>query len=128
MAGASDAGKDIRKVLVVEDEALVALNLESMLEEMGYAVIGPALRFEAALKLAGGAEDADIAVLDVNVGGKKVFPVAELLAAKGVPVVFATGYGRDGLAEAWVDYPVIQKPYTMDNLRQAMDEAMQSRA
>jgi len=109
----------VSSVLIVEDEALVALNLESMLEEIGCAVVGPVLRYEAAAALAEEVS-ADAAILDVNIGGRKVFPIAETLLARKVPIIFATGYGREGLPPEWQDFPVIQKPYTLENIGEAL--------
>jgi DNA-binding LytR/AlgR family response regulator len=114
----------ISSILIVEDEALVALNLEAMLEEIGYTVVGPALRYDAAVALVESGVAADAAILDVNIGGRKVFPVAEMLVARGVTIVFATGYGREGLPPEWQDYPVIQKPYTLENLGAMLSEAV----
>ena len=82
-----------RKILVVEDEYLIAADLAATLEDVGVAVVGPAGSVAQALELvedAGG--ELDAAVLDVNLGGERVYPVADALAARGVPFVFATGY------------------------------------
>lgn len=103
-------------VLVVEDEALVALNLEDMLEDLGHKVAGSAMRIEQAMELIDHGCPADVAILDVNLAGKPVFPVAEKLAGLGMPLVFATGYGRSGLPAEWQSKPVLQKPYTMDQV------------
>jgi CheY-like chemotaxis protein len=84
------------RVLVAEDEALVAFQLEDMLAELGCAVIGPASRVGQALDLLG-RERVDAAVLDVNVAGELVYPVADALTAQGLPYIFATGYGAAGL-------------------------------
>ena len=111
-------------VFVVEDEALVALNLEDMLTELGCTIAASAMRLEQALDIAGNGLAADVAILDVNLGGKPVFPVAELLAAAGLPIVFATGYGRAGLPEAWRDRPVLQKPYTIDEVASCLKTAL----
>lgn len=78
------------RVLVVEDEALVALQLEDMLADLGCAIIGPASRVCQALDLLGG-QRVDAAVLDLNVAGELVYPVADALASRGLPYIFATG-------------------------------------
>lgn len=83
-------------VLAVEDEALVAMCLEDILLDLGCAVLGPAARVHQALKLLD-TEHVDIAVLDVNVAGEVVFPVADKLKALGVPFIFATAYGVAGV-------------------------------
>lgn len=103
-------------VFVVEDEALVALNLEDMLEELGCDVIGPAMKMDAALAMVEKGLAADVAILDVNIGGQPIYPLAKLLAARDMPIVFATGYGRAGLPEEWQEHPVLQKPYALHDL------------
>jgi CheY-like chemotaxis protein len=107
-------------VFVVEDESLVLMNLEDMLAELGCRLVGPALRLDQAQAMLEAAAAADIAVLDVNIGGHVIFPFAEQLKARGVPLVLATGYGRDGLPEAWRDVTVLSKPYGFDDLAQAL--------
>lgn len=103
-------------VFIVEDEALVALNLEDMLMELGFEIAGQAMRLEAALKQIEGGVGAGVAILDVNLAGTPVFPVAEKLVERGIPIVFATGYGRSGLPDEWRDRPVLQKPYTLEEV------------
>ena len=98
-----------RHVLVVEDETLVFMLIESILEEHGCRSAG-APRVAAALDLAR-QEVFDAAVLDVNVAGEPVYPVADLLAGQGVPFVFLTGYGAHILTEPYRDRPVVQKPF-----------------
>jgi DNA-binding NtrC family response regulator len=110
-------------VFVVEDEALVALNLEDMLDELGCTVIGPAMRLGRAKEMVDDAFVADVAILDVNIAGEPVFPVAERLAGKGIPVIFATGYGQAGLPVTWHGSPVLQKPYTMDEVSGSLARA-----
>lgn len=111
-------------VFVVEDESLVALNLEDMLSELGHRVLGPAMRIARARTLIEGDFAADAAILDVNVAGEPVFPIAQMLADRGVPIVFATGYDRDGLPEAWHDRAILQKPYTIDEVSRSLDKAV----
>ncbi len=112
-----------RKVLVVEDEPLVAVLLEEILEEFGCTVVGPASRLDAALELAGTSE-VDLAVLDVNLGGQPVFPVAQALSDRNVPFVFATGYGAGGLPPEWSHMPALQKPYTLEQVQKALGVAL----
>jgi len=108
------------RVLVVEDEALVAFALEDTLIDLGYDVVGPASNVEAALKLVG-AEKIDAAILDVNVGGESIEPVAAALAAAGAPFVFATGYASaSALPAAFQDRPALGKPYRPEALREAL--------
>lgn len=111
------------RVFAVEDESLVAMQLEDMLDELGCTVIGLAMRVRRAMEMLDRGEPIDVAVLDVNIAGEKVFPVAERLEAAGVPFLFATGYGRAGLDGQWLDRPVVQKPYTIDQIAAAIAEA-----
>jgi len=113
-------GLEGRKIFVVEDESLVAMLLETMLEDMGCTVVGTAARVEDALEMIAGDARPDAALLDVNVAGQTVYPVAEALDRKGVPLVFSTGYGQGGLAEGWEGRPTVQKPYTEAMIRDAL--------
>jgi len=111
-----------KRILVVEDEALIAVMVEDMLIEMGSEVVGPAATIEQALALAR-AEQLDGAVLDVNVRGERIDPVADALAARGVPMLFATGYGEVKLGSG-AAATVIDKPYTQDKLARGLAAAM----
>jgi len=91
-----------------------------MLTELGHEVVTIAPRVSAALA-AVETESFDLAVLDVRLYGESVDPVAEALTAKGIPFVFATGYGRDGVAEPYRNRPVLQKPFSKDDLGRAID-------
>jgi DNA-binding response OmpR family regulator len=97
------------RVLLVEDEACLAMMLQDVLEDAGYEVI-KAARVPAALRMAAG-EAIDAAILDVNVAGTEVFAVARELRERGVPFMFASGYGERGLPGEYRDYPILQKPY-----------------
>ena len=103
------------RVLIVEDEMLVAMNIEDMLLDLGHEVAGIASRLAPALSLAGEAA-IDAAMLDVNLAGENSFPVADVLAARGIPFVFATGYGRQGIEERYRDRPLLQKPFRASDL------------
>ena len=96
-------------VLLVEDEMCLAMMLQDLLEDAGYRVL-KASRVPAALTIAGDA-DIDAAILDVNVAGSEVFPVADELRRRGVPFMFASGYGDRGVPGEFRDYPMLQKPY-----------------
>jgi DNA-binding response OmpR family regulator len=96
-------------VLLVEDEMCLAMMLQDLLEDAGYRVL-KAARVAAALNLAE-AEDIDAAILDVNVAGSEVFPVADELRRRGVPFMFASGYGDRGVPGQFKAYPMLQKPY-----------------
>jgi DNA-binding NtrC family response regulator len=100
-----------RHILVVEDEMIVAWVMEEMLAIFGCEVVGPAARVHQALAMAE-AEAIDAAVLDVNLNGQKSFPVADALAARGVPFAFTTGYGKHSLPDSYRRFPMLQKPFT----------------
>jgi|SRR5215217_4299843 len=111
-----------KRILVVEDEPIVALSLQDMLEDLGYAVVGPAFRVAAGLDLAQ-SEAIDAAILDVNMAGEDSYEIGRTLRARNIPYLFATGYGRQGLAPGYDDVAVLQKPYReaqVDALLRAM--------
>lgn len=112
-----------RRVLLVEDEMLVRMLIEDMLAELGCTVIGPAIDLEQALALAAEAE-IDIAVLDLNIDGERSFAVADTLAARGVPFIFATGYASDGLPRAHDRVVILEKPFQQEELGQALRRAL----
>ncbi|KAB0266547.1 response regulator [Microvirga brassicacearum] len=107
------------RVLVVEDEAAISLLLEDMLLDFGCQVIGPAARLAAALETLA-REKVDLAILDVNVAGEPIYPVAEALAQRAIPFVFSTGYGSAGIRDAYRDRPVLQKPFAQNDLKQKL--------
>jgi CheY-like chemotaxis protein len=109
------------KVLVVEDEMMVSMLIEDMLGDLGCTVVGPASRLDEAMELvrAGGM---DCAVLDVNLGGHPIFPVADLLRERGAPFAFATGYGDAGLRDIDKGSPVLQKPFRENDLARVLGE------
>ncbi len=98
------AGKSAKRILLVEDELMIRMLLEDMLGELGYTIAAEAGRVEEALQAAKTA-DFDLAILDVNLNGEPIGPVAEALVARGLPFVFATGYGERGLPEPYRDRP-----------------------
>lgn len=111
----------MNRILIVEDEPLIALMLEDYLDILGKQVAGQADCVDAALTViaAGGV---DAAILDINLrGGQKSWPVADALAAKGIPFVFASGGSGDAIIDTHRDRPVLSKPFTMDNLSAALD-------
>lgn len=101
-----------RRLLVVEDEPLVAMLLETILEEMGCEVLGPFSTPQSALDALRDGPRPDAALLDVNVSGEEVFPVAEAAKGLGALVIFCTGYGEGALTEPWRGSPILQKPFT----------------
>jgi two-component sensor histidine kinase len=122
----SPGGGDLRgsRVLIVEDAVLLALELETALAEAGAEVVGPAYELEEALALLD--RPVDAAVLDANLNGRSVTPVAEALAARRVPFVFATGYGDTGGAPGGFDAPVIRKPYDVTQVAAAVAQLLSS--
>jgi CheY-like chemotaxis protein len=108
-------------VLVVEDELMIRMLLEDMLMDSGYEVIASAGRLDDALQYAREA-DFDLAILDVNLAGESVAPVAEVLEQRGLPFVFATGYGERGLPEEHRGKPTLQKPFQQENLSRILAE------
>jgi len=112
------------RILVVEDELMIRMLLEDMLGELGYTVAAEAARIEEALDAAKNA-DFDIAILDVNLNGQPISPVADALVARGMPFVFATGYGERGLPEPYRDRPTLKKPFQMDGLKQMLQTALE---
>lgn len=100
-----------RRILVVEDEALVAMLVEDALVDAGCVVLGPVATVSDAVALLESETAPDAAVLDLNLAGETSVPVADVLAARGVPFVVATGYGAAGLPPEHKDAPVLAKPY-----------------
>jgi len=115
----SDGELNGLRILVVEDEAAISLLLEDMLLDFGCEVIGPAARLSAALD-AVSKEQVDLAILDVNVAGEPIYPVAEALAQRSIPFVFSTGYGSAGIRDSFRDRPVLQKPFAQHDLKQKL--------
>lgn len=108
-----------KRILIVEDEPLIAMMLEDFLELLDHEVAGTADCVAAALPMIDGA---DAAILDVNLrGGEKSGPIAEALALRGLPFVFATGGTEEGVAEQFRDRPRLMKPFTMDGVQKALD-------
>ena len=103
------------RVLVVEDESMVAVLLEETLVELGHTVVGPVARVKKALEIIQ-REEIDIAILDVNINGENTFSIADVLAARGVPFFFSTGYDKKSLREPHLDRPILQKPFQLHDL------------
>jgi CheY-like chemotaxis protein len=111
------------RVFVVEDEAAVLLMVEDMLATLGCEVAVSASQLGSALEAAP-TGDFEVAVLDINVGGELVYPVAEALKARRVPMVFSTGYGTSGVEAPWHEWPILQKPYRLEQLADALRRAL----
>ena len=102
---------------------MIRMMVADMLEELGYRVAAEAGDINEAMRLAQ-ATEFDIAILDVNVNGKVISPVADVIKAKGRPFIFATGYGSSGLPEQYRDRPALQKPFQLDALAKTIEAAL----
>ena len=98
------------RVLVVEDEMTVAMLIEDMVNELSYEIAGVVPRLEDAMRLLD-SDDFDVAMLDVHLNGKTVFPFAAELDKRGVPYLFATAYGGRGIPDEFKDHMVLEKPF-----------------
>jgi CheY-like chemotaxis protein len=114
-----------KRVLVVEDELMIRMLLQDMLADLGHTLAGEAGRIEDALALAKEGEF-DVAILDVNLNGQPISPVVDVLVARGLPFVFATGYGQRGVPEPYRQTPTLQKPFQADALARAIEAAAPS--
>jgi len=122
----------MRRVLLAEDEAIIGMMMREFLTECGLFVVGPCCTVNEAIAAVNG--EFDCAILDLNLGGHSVYPVAEALAARGVPFAFVTGYDRESVDGRFGDVPVLQKPITRENLESylrttlgSIDSAAESR-
>jgi len=104
------------RVFVVEDEYLIRMLLEDMLADLGFEIAAATGTIAEATDLASNGQF-DIAILDVNVDGKEIYPVADILAKRGLPFVFVTGYGEGSLAERYRDRPALQKPFQAEQIK-----------
>lgn len=111
----SESHTRTRRILVVEDEILIAMMIEDALADLGCEIVGPASSLEAAILLARD-EEIDAAFLDVTIRGGQVFPVAEILVQRGIPFVFSSGYGDWALPEAFQGHRRLTKPFTAGEL------------
>lgn len=111
------------RVLVVEDEGVIAMLLEDMLETLGCEIVGSLAHLAQASAVAA-TVSADVALLDVNLNGEPVFPVAATLIERGIPVVFSTGYGATGIPTDLARHPVLSKPYGINDLERALHDTL----
>jgi DNA-binding response OmpR family regulator len=120
------AGAGFRRALLVEDEIMVAMYVEDLLTELGFEVAGMATNLNQALPLA--REGAfDFAVLDINLAGQLSLPVADVLRERGIPFLFASGYGSKGVREEYRNAIRIQKPFVSRDLAQAIEKIIPER-
>jgi DNA-binding NtrC family response regulator len=115
------------RILVVEDEAMISMLLEDMVLDCGGELVGPVAKFEDALELAHKAEFG-VAVLDLNLNGTLSYPIAEVIRDRGIPVIFATGYGADGVPDRFSDCPTLQKPFSQQDFAEAVAGACRKQA
>src|SRR5438034_592099 len=108
-----------RRVLIIEDEVMIALSIEEALDDLGFEVAGTATRVDQALEMVESIAF-DIAILDVNLALEKSFPVADLLTSKGARFIFLTGYGPDGTEGRNASVPVVFKPFQTADLATAL--------
>jgi CheY-like chemotaxis protein len=120
MSKASLAGL---RALIVEDESMLTMFIQDALADLGCSVAAIASRVNQAQAKAATA-DFDVAILDVNLNGGPTYPIAEVLLRKNIPFVFATGYGAAGIPESLRQAPVLSKPFTQEQLAQALAEAL----
>ena len=112
-----------KRILVVEDEMIVAMLIEDILMDGGATVVGPAARVARALDLLEEG-DVDAALLDVNLAGEMTTPVAQELRRRGIPFAFATGYGAAGVPEGFAGQPLLQKPFQERDLQEVMTRVL----
>ena len=108
------------RILIVEDNFIIAAAIARFLKAQGAEVAGPAATIAAALALIANVERIDGAVLDINLHGELVYPVVDALRSKGVPMVLMTGYDQEALMPGYSDIPCLQKPFTIERLMEAM--------
>lgn len=108
-----------RRIFIAEDDPFITLALEETLSEYGLVIVGSARTLETALSLARNA-DIDLALLDVNLGEHRIDAVADVLAARGRPFIFTSGYGRAGLPESHADRPIVEKPFYVEEILRAL--------
>jgi CheY-like chemotaxis protein len=109
------------RVLVIEDESLVAMLIEDILNDLGHEVAAIASRMPDALDIARSGQ-VDLAIIDVNLDGQPGYPVADILAERGVPFLFATGYGVKGIDPKYSDTPVLTKPFAAAELESMLSQ------
>jgi CheY-like chemotaxis protein len=119
----TENGSGMRRVLIVEDDVMIRMLIEDMLGDLGFAVAAEASKVHEALA-AVDSTAFDVAILDVNLSGETTGPVAEALAARGTPFVFATGYGEHGLPDQFRDRPLLKKPFQIESLKRMLEAAL----
>ena len=113
-----------RRILVVEDEYLVAMSFRDALESLGSVVVGPVPSVEKAIETIEAGPEIDAAIVDVNLGGVMAYPAADLLLARNIPFVFTTGYEKDTLRARYPEIGICHKPYPFPKMEEALASAM----
>jgi CheY-like chemotaxis protein len=124
---ASSGALSGKRVLVIEDETLVAMLVEDLLDELGCTVAATFSRVSQAQDFLAKSTDFDAAILDVNIAGEDVYSIATALSTKDIPFVFVTGYGPAGVKEEWRERGVVQKPIQQSELAQLLEAALAKR-
>ena len=116
------ADPEFLRFMILDDEAIIALDLASMLQDLGHSVVSMATRVAGGMEFAR-CGDLDMAILDINVHGVVSFSLAAILQGRGVPIIFASGYGESGLVDEFRNALVLTKPYGVDDLQQVVAKA-----
>jgi DNA-binding response OmpR family regulator len=114
------------KFFLVEDEALLRMMTADMVEELGHRVVAEAGTICAAEPLARNAEF-DLAVLDINVAGANIAPIAQIIADRGLPFIFVSGYGSEGRPLSFQDRPALRKPFMIESLAEMIEKVLRGR-
>lgn len=111
------------RVLIIEDESMIAMMIEDTLAVLGCTVVGVASRLKEAMSKISSLSF-DVVILDVNLNGSQTYPVAEALAGRAIPFVLATGYGAGGVPEAFRGVPILAKPFQQRDLQRSLAAAL----
>ncbi|AAY37423.1 response regulator [Pseudomonas syringae] len=124
MSSESDDRTSHPKVLLVEDETMLAMLMEMMLEDLGFATAYHASTLNDGIEYARNGEY-DLAILDINIIGGNSFPIAAAIADRGIPFMFCSGYGRLGIPDAWLNRRCVAKPFSAEQLSEALSELLE---
>ncbi|KPX03806.1 response regulator [Pseudomonas syringae pv. coryli] len=125
MSSESDNQTSLPKVLLVEDETMLAMLMEMMLEDLGFATAYHASTLNDGIEYARNGEY-DLAILDINIIGGDSFPIAAAIADRGIPFMFCSGYGRLGIPDAWLNRRCVAKPFSAEQLSEALSELLET--
>ncbi|WP_116894155.1 response regulator [Pseudomonas syringae] len=124
MSSESDDRTSHPKVLLVEDETMLAMLMEMMLEDLGFATAYHASTLNDGIEYARNGEY-DLAILDINIIGGNSFPIAAAIADRAIPFMFCSGYGRLGIPDAWLNRRCVAKPFSAEQLSEALSELLE---